>query len=65
MVIQAVPSIGEPTKTKDLVECAKDSWSCIEIVRDGCRIGDIGAVIQSLQKMRLFRCEKVRRPWDW
>lgn len=48
--------VGEPTKiAKDLVECAKDSLDlAIEIVRDGCRIGDIGAVIQEFAEGKGF-----------
>jgi methionyl aminopeptidase len=48
--------VGEPTKiAKDLVECAKDSLDlAIEVVRDGCRIGDIGAVIQEFAEGKGF-----------
>ena len=48
--------VGEPTQiAKDLVECAKDSLDlAIEVVRDGCRIGDIGAVIQEFAEGKGF-----------
>ena len=44
-----------PQSTIDLVNCAKDSLDlAIEVVRDGCRIGDIGAVIQEYAEARGF-----------
>ena len=42
-------------KASGLVECARESLNvAIEIVRDGCRIGDIGAVIQEFAESRGF-----------
>ena len=59
--------VGKPSpKIEKLVRITKECLDLgIETVKIGNRVGDIGAVIQSMLKLMVFCCKRFCWSWNW